>query len=285
MSGREIPKLRPGDALAYLALGLWSLFVVFPLFWIGAMSFKQEIDIFAYPPKFLDFSPTLDNYLDVFGLLGGEAATGFGKYFVNSLLIVGVALAATVVLGTMAAYALARLRFPGRGTIAFLLILVRMVPILTVLLPLYVLYRNAGLYNTYLGLIMAYLFVGVPFYTWLVRGHVDAVPIEIEEAARIDGCNTFQMLFVVVVPVMLPGIVSAALLSSIYMWNNFLFALILAGPDLLPVSTALLNYLGYSSDYGNLAAACVITSAPVVMVGFLIQRYIVAGLSSGAVKG
>ena len=180
---------------------------------------------------------------------------------------------------------LARLRFPGRGLIAFLLILVRMVPILTVLLPLYVLYRNSGLYNTYLGLILAYLFVGLPFYTWLVRGHVDAVPIEIEEAARVDGCTTLQILFVVVVPVMLPGIISAALLASIYMWNNFLFALILAGPDLLPVSTALLNYLGYSSDYGNLAAACVITTAPVVIVGFLIQKYIVAGLRSGAVKG
>lgn len=279
-------RIRLADSLTYLALIAWAAFVIFPLFWIVTMSFKQEIDIFAYPPKFFDFAWTADNYLDIFGLLeGGAGATNFPRYFLNSIAIVGGALALTVLFGTLSAYALARMQFRGRDTVAFLLILVRMVPVLTVLLPLYVMYRDTGLYNTYLGLILVYLFVGMPFYTWLVRGHVSAVPKEIEEAAIVDGCGTFRMLFSVVVPVMMPGLVSAALLAFIYMWNNFLFALILAGPDLLPVTTGLLNYLGYSSDYGNLAAACVITTAPVVVIGIFIQRYIVAGLSGGAVKG
>ncbi|MCB1497006.1 MAG: carbohydrate ABC transporter permease [Bauldia sp.] len=279
-------KFRLGDVLTYIVLLAWSAFVLFPLFWIATMSFKREIDIFAYPPKFLAFDWSPDNYLDVFGLLqDGSGSTNFPRYFLNSIAIVGGALALTVLLGTIAAYALARLNFRGRDAVGFLLILIRMVPVLTVLLPLYVMYRDTGLYNTYLGLILVYLFIGIPFYTWLVRGHVAAVPKEIEEAAIIDGCGTFRMLFRVVVPVMMPGLVSAALLALIYMWNNFLFALILAGPDLLPVTTGLLNYLGYSSDYGNLAAACVVTTVPVILIGIFIQRYIVGGLSGGAVKG
>lgn len=287
MSTKEPHRFSLGDIASYLALLAWSAFVLFPLFWIVTMSFKQEIDIFAYPPKFLDFAWTMDNYLDVFGLFegGSGVSTDFPRYFLNSIAIVGGALALTVLFGTLAAYALARMSFKGRNAVGFMLILVRMVPVLTVLLPLYVMYRDAGLYNTYLGLILVYLFVGMPFYTWLVRGHVESVPVEIEEAAVIDGAGTLRMLFGIVVPVMLPGLVSAALLAFIYMWNNFLFALILAGPDLLPVTTGLLNYLGYSSDYGNLAAACVVTTVPVIVVGIFIQRYIVAGLSGGAVKG
>ena len=278
-----------GDILTYFVLTVWLIFVLFPLYWIVAMSLKRETEVFAWPPKFFNFEVTFDNYLAVLNLLPSAqiaVKSDFPRFFGNSLVIVGGAITFTVLFGTLAGYALTRYQFVGREFLALLIIVVRMVPVLTILLPLYIIFRNWGLYNTYMGLILVYQFIGIPFYVWLVRSHIAGVPRDLEDAARVDGCSVIQILYHVVVPVIAPGIVSSGLLMFIYMWNNFLFALILGGTELQPVTVGILNYMGYYQiHYTNLAAACVICMIPVIFTGMFIQKYIVKGLGSGAVKG
>jgi multiple sugar transport system permease protein len=284
---------RRGDLLTYLALTAWVGFVLFPIFWVVTMSFKREGDIFTQPPKLINFEPTLNNFLTVLNLARdsqstntGGAVSNFPAYFANSLFVVGCAILITAVVGTLAAYALARYRFAGREQLALIVLVVRMIPLMTVILPLYIIYRNWGLYNTYGGLILVYQLIGLPFFIWLVRGHILAVPVELEDAARVDGCGLPRILWNVVIPLIAPGLVASAILVFIYMWNNFIFALLLGGTEIQPVTVGILNYMGYDQiQYGRMAAASVITVLPEVIIGLAIQRYILKGLSSGSVKG
>lgn len=286
-------KRRGWDALTYLALSLWVLFVLFPLYWIGTMSLKHEIDIFAQPPRLLSFQPTLDNYLSVLNLARsgqstntGAASSDFPAYFAHSFIIVGCSIVTTVVLGTLASYALARYRFAGREVLALMVILVRIIPILAIIMPLYIVYHDWNLYNTYAGLILVYQLIGLPFYIWLMRSHIAAIPAELEDAARVDGGSLPRILRDVVVPLVAPGMVASGILVFIYMWNSFLFALLLGGTEVQPVTVGILNYMGYDQiQYGRMAAASVICITPEIILGMCIQRYITKGLTSGATKG
>ena len=279
-----------GDAFTYAVLTGWLLFVLFPIYWVVAMSLKPESEVFARPPKFIGFQPTLDNYLNVLNLAlptnTFTVRSDFPAYFRNSIIIVGGAIVLTVVFGTLAAYGLARYRFRGRELFVGLVLSTRIIPVLTIITPLYIIFRRLGLYGTYEGLILVYLFIGLPFYILLLRGHIAAVPQEVEEAARVDGCSVLMLLRHIVVPLISPGIASSALLVLIYMWNSFLFALILGGSDVQPVTAGIMNYMGLSQiSYANLSAAAVICLTPVVVCGMFIQRYIVRGLSGGSIKG
>lgn len=284
---------RLGNLLTYLALTTWVLFVIFPLYWVVTMSFKREIDVFAQPIKLFAFQPTLDNYLIVLNLsrIGESANTGaassdFPAYFVNSLIVVGCSIVVTVIFGTLAAYALARYRFAGREPLAVIVLVVRMIPLMAIITPLYVIYHTWSLYNTYQGLILVYQLIGIPFYIWLMRSHILSVPRELEDAARVDGCSLLQILWLVVIPLVAPGLVASGILVFIYMWNNFIFGLLLGNTAVQPVTVGILNYMGYDQiQYARMAAASVICIAPEIAVGVFIQRYIIKGLSGGAIKG
>ena len=284
---------RRGDLLTYVALTGWVAFVLFPLYWVLTMSFKREIDVFARPPKFFDFEPTIDNYLTVLNLVRagqsvntGAARSDFPAYFLNSLIIVGSAITITIIFGSLAAYALARYRFAGRNQLALLVLVVRMIPMMTVIMPMYIIFRNWGLYNTYHGLILVYQLIGLPFFIWLMRSHMASVPPELEDAARVDGCSLPRILWHVVMPLVAPGLVASAILVFIYMWNSFAFGLLLGGSEVQPVTVGILNYMGYDQiQYARMAAASVITITPEIIIGLFIQRYIIKGLSSGSIKG
>jgi multiple sugar transport system permease protein len=288
-----VQRSRRGDILTYVLLTSWVGFVLFPLYWIVSMSFKREIDIFTQPPKLIDFEPTIDNYLNVLNLtrIGqtvntGAARSNFPAYFVNSLIIVGGAILITLVLGTLAAYALSRYRFVGREQFALVVIGVRMIPMMTVIMPLYIIYQTWGLYNTYPGLILVYQLIALPYFIWLLRGHIAAVPAELEDAARVDGASLLMIIRKVVLPLIAPGLVATAILVFIYMWNNFIFGLLLGGTEIQPVTVGILNYKAYDQiQYGRMAAASVICILPEIMLGMFIQRYIIKGLSSGSIKG
>jgi multiple sugar transport system permease protein len=283
----------PGQIATYVVLTAWVLFVLFPLYWILTMSFKRESDIFALPLKLFRFQPTIDNYLIVLNLsrIGESTNTGaansdFPAYFAHSLLIVGCSIVITVLLGTLAAYALARYRFFGREPLAILVLLVRMIPLMAIITPLYVIYHTWNLYNTYQGLILVYQLIGIPFFIWLMRSHVLSVPRELEDAARVDGCSVLQILWLVVIPLVAPGLVASGILVFIYMWNNFIFALLLGNTAVQPVTVGILNYMGYDQiQYARMSAASVICITPEIAVGIFIQRYIIKGLSSGSIKG
>jgi multiple sugar transport system permease protein len=286
-------RLGRGDLFSYAALTGWVLFVLWPLYWVFTMALKRESEVLVRPPKIFNFEPTLDNYATVLNLArsglatnAGAARSDFPAYFVNSIIIVGCSILITVVLGTLAAYALSRYRFFGREPLALLVLIVRMIPMMTVIMPLYVIYRSWGLYNTYHGLILVYQLIGLPFFIWLMRSHVASVPIELEDAARVDGCSLWQILWHIIVPLVAPGMVASGILVFIYMWNSFVFGLLLGGTEIQPVTVGILNYLGYDQlQYTRMAAASVICITPEIIAGLFIQRYIIKGLSSGAVKG
>jgi multiple sugar transport system permease protein len=282
-----------GHGINYAGLSAWVLFVLFPLYWIVTMSFKREADVFALPLKIFSFTPTIDNYLTVLNLARegqsantGAASSNFPAYFSHSLIIVGSSIVVTILFGTLAAYALARYRFRGREQLAMVVLLVRMIPLMAIITPLYIVYHTWNLYNTYQGMILVYQLIGIPFYIWLIRSHIASVPRELEDAARVDGCSLLQILWLIVLPLVAPGLVASGILVFIYMWNNFIFGLLLGNTAVQPVTVGILNYMGYDQiQYARMAAASVICITPEIIVGIFIQRYIIKGLSSGSIKG
>ncbi len=252
----------------------WTLF---PIYWLAAASLKTELGLYARPPQWL-FTPILDNYRRVL------SSIPFLRYLANSLVVaIGTTLGG-LVLGGLAGYAFARVSFRGAGAVRFLVLVTRMAPRMVLVVPYYLLMQRLGLLDTYTGLLLAYVSFALPFTIWLLIGFFADVPLEVEEAARLDGCGPLGVLLRVVVPVAAPGLVVAAIFAFLVSWNEFLFALILTGVETktLPVVIA-----GFSTDvgplYGEMSAAAVMVMLPNVVMTLGLERYLVRGLALGAV--
>jgi multiple sugar transport system permease protein len=249
---------------------------LFPFLWMLMGSLKTQVDFTAYPPVWA-FEPTLDNYRQVL------AAQNFGWYALNSTIVAAAATMIALLLGIPAAYAVARYRRTGLG---MLLLGVRMAPLVAFLIPLFVLYVNWHLVNTYAGLIAAHVLVTLPIVVWMMVGFIEAFPRDIEDAARIDGAGAGSVLWRIVVPLTMPGIAAASILSFIFSWNNFLLSVVLSGAQTQPLTVAIFNFLGYESiNWGPLSAAASIVTVPVLVLALFVQRYIVRGLLSGGLAG
>lgn len=271
---------RRARVLRKLALLLVSLLILapflFPFAWMVMGSLKTQIEFTAYPPVWT-FSPTLDNYQQV--LTSGN----FGWYTLNSTIIAGAATILSLLVGLPAAYVVARYRRSGLGV---LLLVARMAPLVAFLIPLFVMYVKLHLVDTYAGLIAAHILVTLPLVVWMMVGFIEALPREIEEAARIDGAGMMSVLWRIVVPLTAPGTAAASILSFIFSWNNFLVSVVLSGSQTEPLTAAIFNYLGYESiNWGPLCAAAAIVTVPVLVLGLVVQRYIVSGLVTGSVNG
>jgi len=279
---RTIPKI--GFLAAYVAV---ITFIMFPLVWIVMMSFKGYDDVIAFPPTFL-FAPTLENYSSV--LLGdtGSMSSGAGefvRYLGNSMLISGGAVALSLLVGVPAAYALIRNRTKNEDSISFTFLSFRFAPELMVIIPLYGIYQRVRLYDSYLGLILAHQLITVPLVIWIVRTFLADVPVEIEEAAQLDGCGPLRTLMRVVVPVIRPGVASAAILAFIFSWNNLLMGLVLSGQGTQPVTVGILQAIGFDQvRWGWMAAAAVISALPGMVAALYMQRHLVQGLTMGVGK-
>lgn len=276
-------------ALKGLALTLVALFFLFPLLWVVLMSFQTNDDILRIPPK-LVFTPTLSNYASLFaGTFTGAGSTLQIDYvgnLENSFILSAGAVLLSLLLGVPASYAFARFKFRGAETIASTLLSFRFAPALLVLLPLKLYFQELGLENTYLGLIWVYQLVTLPLVIWIVRGYFEDVNPDIEHAYQIDGHSWFAAFRRISVPLAGPGIAAAALLSFIFAWNNFIFALILASADKQPVTVGALAFITASGiQYGQIAAGLVLSIVPTLVLALFTQRYLVEGLSLGAVKG
>lgn len=280
------------ELLPEILLFFIALFLLFPIYWLVTMAFKSQADTTTWPPKFA-FTPTLDNFRVVLGQQPADSAhiviagsTGsILPALMHSLVISIGALLVSLVVGIPAAYALARYKFKGRESIAFTFLSFRFAPALLVIIPLFVIFRNLGLYDTYLGMIWVYQLITLPIVVWIIRGYFEDVPLEIEEAAKVDGLSTWGILKNVALPMAAPGIAAAALLAFIYAWNNFIFILILGGEKTQTVTLASLNFLSSEQQvYGQMAAAVVLSVLPVLTLALYGQRYLVRGLSLGAVK-
>ena len=271
--------VRTGGARpACLALGGWLVVGAFmlPFLWMVLGSFKTTVDFLSYPPVWL-FRPSLDNYRQVF------ADNAFIRYVANSLVVAAGATAIGLALGIPAAYALARWRRTALGVV---LLAARMAPGIAFLIPLFVLFLELHLVGSYVSLIASHLIFTLPLTIWMMVGFIEALPVEIEQSALIDGCSIPGLLLRIVVPLTAQGIAATAILAFIASWNNFLFALVLANEQTKTLPVAVLGYIGYSSiQWGTLMAAESIITLPVLVLALCVQRYIVRGLVAGAVSG
>jgi len=272
-----------------IALVLVVLFFMFPIFWIVLMSLQTNETILRSPPSMV-FTPTIENYVALItGRLetqAGALEVAFMRNLGNSVLLSVGSVALALVLGVPAAYAFARHRFRGSEDIAFTLLSFRFAPPLLVLLPLTLYFQQIGLADTYFGLIWVYQLICLPLILWIVRGYFEDISPDVEHAYRIAGHSWLSTFRRIALPLAGPGIAAAGLLAFIFAWNNFIFALVLASADKQPVTVGALAFVTASGiQFGQIAAAIVLSITPTLVLALYAQRYLVEGLSLGAVKG
>jgi multiple sugar transport system permease protein len=266
--------------VSLIVIAILLIMILFPLYFMATTAFKLESEIYSELTWF-PRAPTLNNFVDVI------YSFRIPLYLRNTLIVALTTTSIVVFISVLAAYALTRLRFPGRAVMARGVLFVYLVPGSLMLIPMYLIISNLGLQDTYTGLIIANMSFAVPFCTWLLMGYLRSISTEIEEAALIDGCTRLQSLWHIVIPLSIPGIVTAAIFIFNNVWNEFIFALVLAQDENhRMISVGLSNF--YRSDYyvvGPMMAGALIAMAPVVILYILAQRYVVSGLAAGAVKG
>jgi ABC-type glycerol-3-phosphate transport system permease component len=268
-------------ALVYGLAIAFVLFSVLPLLWGLSTAFKQESDIYAFPPQWIPAPATLGNFAAVLG------DAKLIHSFLNTLLVASATTLVALVVGVLGAYGFSRYRFPGRGTLLWSVLFTQLFPRVVVIVPFFVTLRNLRLMNTYEGLILVYLMVIFPVAIWMIKGFFDNIPKEIEEAAIVDGCSLPRLLWQVVIPMSKPALAAVAMYSFVLAWNEFLFALVFTnGLARRPLSVALAYFIDENGiHWGQLMAASVVMSIPAVIVFSLSQKLLVRGLSDGAVKG
>jgi multiple sugar transport system permease protein len=266
-------------AAHYSMLVLLALLCIAPIAVIFATSLRQQVMIFAEPLNFL-FVPTLENYRAVL------QEDKFDRYLMNSLFVGIVSTLLTLLLGVMAAYGLARFRFPGRSAVAYTTLLLRTVPLAVLAIPVFLIWNEWQLVNSLWGLVLLYVAVNLPFTIWLLYGFVLQVPVELEEAAAIDGCGPVRVFTKILLPLMAPGLAAAAIFTFRIAWNEFILALVLTDRQTrtLPVAASLfITDIGV--DWGKVMAMGSLIAIPPLIFTFVAARQIITGLTAGAVKG
>lgn len=270
-----------GRLAFYLLVGAIILYAVFPFYWAIVSSLKSGSTLFDV--EFWPRHPTLDNYVALF------REQPFARTILNSLIVAITATGLSLFLALTAAYALGRIEFRGRATMLFIILGVSMFPQIAVLSGLFALIRALGLYDSLAGLILSNLILTLPFATWVLTTFMRGMPRELEQAAIIDGASDWRILTRVFLPIMGPALSAAGLLAFILAWNEFLFALtftLSTEQRTVPVAIALISgATAYELPWGRIMAACVIVTLPLIMLVLVLQRYIVAGLTAGAIKG
>jgi multiple sugar transport system permease protein len=273
--------MTPRTLAGRIALGFAVLVIVSPailfFLWMLSLSVKFEIDNSAYPPVFIPTRFAWKNYTDVL------ESNRFTTYFANSLIVTGAATLLALLIGVPAGYGIARMR---AARAAVVILIARITPGLSYLIPLFLLFQWLGLLGTLLPQIIIHLVVTVPIVIWIMIGYFETTPLELEEAAVIDGASRWQIFRHVALPIARPGIAVAAILAVIFSWNNFVFGIVLAGRETRTLPVAVYNMISFDQlSWGPLAAAALIVTLPVLVLTIVAQRQIVAGLTAGAVKG
>jgi multiple sugar transport system permease protein len=283
MRRRSGAKLQVTRVASYALVFVALLLTLFPIYWIAVNSFKLDLDIFAVPPVWFDFPPTLKHYHAAF------VERPFLLFAWNSLVIAVVTTLISLVFGTMAGYALARFKYPGRWKyhISFWILSTRMMPPIVTIVPLFILFNIFHLLNTKTAVIIAYTAFNLPFVTWMMKSYFQDLPVELEEAAIVDGDTRWGAFLRVALPLARPGLAATAIFSLILAWNEFLLALIITQTEqsvTLPVGISG-RVTQYTTYWGEISAAGFLACIPIVLFAFVVQRHLVRGLSFGAVKG
>jgi ABC-type glycerol-3-phosphate transport system permease component len=270
-----------GRVYLYASVVLIVAIVAFPLFWMIASSFKPRTELYAFPPTFFPAIPTFANYIELL------TKTSFSTYFKNSLIVAAGATILSMVIGSLGGYALSRFRYPGFRAFSLLTLLAYMLPSIMLVIPLYVTIGNLGLVDTLESLIITNTTFTLPFALWLMRAYFATIPIELEEAAMIDGATRFQAILKVIIPLGLPGIVSTSIFAFTHSWNEYLYALVFIHSDslrTLPPGMGTFIQMDSVYQWGVLMAGSVLITIPVLIFYMLVQRNLVSGLTEGGVK-
>jgi len=262
--------------LNLLQIAIVAVLILLPIAWMVLSSFKPSSEVTAYPPT-LVFAPTLDNYRQLFG------TTPFAHYTLNSLVVTFGSTAIGILLGVPSAFAVSWTRITWPATVT---LLARMAPGTLFLLPWYVMFRELGLIGSYWALILTHAVITMPIVIWVLLPFFDNIPRSVLESAQVDGCSVPRILWRIALPLVMPGLVVSAILAFVFSWNYFLFALVLSNGDTKTLIAASFNFIGEGATYwGALMAAATLIALPPLVLAFIVQRRLVAGLALGAVKG
>ena len=286
----EWPSVVRERLVSYVLLGMYVFVVWFPIYYILITSLKPSSAVVNLPVTFLPYDPTISNYVEIF------RNRPFEMFTWNSLVVASVTTVITVTLGTLSGYSFSRYDFLGNKALLLSIVAARMIPPIALIVPFYQIMSNppliggylgsGGLYNTKIALILTYTFFNLPFAVWIMKNYFDGVPRSLDEQAQVDGCSTWEGFAKIILPVAKPGIAATAILAFIFSWNEFVFALVLTSSEqaqTLPIAVSLFVADDFI-DWAHLAAGGMIAALPGILFGLFFQRYIVSGLTQGAVK-
>lgn len=269
------PHIRCGVILIIL---VFAAMAFFPIFWMLMTSLKGRVDFLAIPPKWL-FFPTFKNYKEIL------SSADFIQSYGNSIIISACSVCIGIVVGVPCAYGLSRFHFKGKTTLGVWILSTRFAPPVATLLPFYMMFSSLKLIDTYTGLILVYMVINLPLIIWLMYGFFKDVPFELEEAALLDGSTPFQAFLRVILPLVMPGMVSTLILSLIFCWNELMFSLILSSTQTRTLPVAIYSFVSYQEiAWGSMSAAGMLAILPVAIFTMMIQKHLVTGLTFGAIK-
>ena len=264
--------------LIYTAIIVMCAWAVFPVFWMVSISLRQPIDTFN--PSVWIFTPTLVNYVAVF------VEQDFLRFLINSVIVAVFATIVAMTVGTLAAYGFSRYKFKYSQVFLFILLFMRMIPSIAIVIPIFIIGRFMGVLDTRILLVVIYMIFNVPFTVWMMKGFFDEIPKEIEEAGMVDGCTSFQSLYMVILPIVKPGLVATAIFCVISSWNEFIFSLLLTSRVAMTSPTIVGRFLSVVGvAWGEMSAVGTMAIIPVLIFAMIVQKNMIRGLSFGAVKG
>ena len=270
-----------GSGIEIVLLAIFMIVMLFPVIWMLETALKETKDIYAVPAKVFSFSPTLDHFKNVF-----SSDSPVFKGFVNSVIVATASTIIATVLGVPAAWAYSRFTLKAKKDQLFFILSTRFMPPVVVVIPVFLMFRDLALLDTRLGLILVYSAFNLPFTIWMMKGFIDEVPAEYEEAAMLDGFSRFEAFWRVTMPLLIPGIAATAVFALIFSWNEFVFSIFLiTDPDTRTAPSAIAGLIGGTTvDWGLVAASAMVFAVPVLVFAFIVRKHLVAGVTLGAVR-
>ena len=274
-------KRKVGNGIEILLLAIFAIVMLFPVLWMLETALKETKDIYAVPAKVFSFSPTLDHFKNVF-----SSDSPVFQGFVNSVIVATASTVIATVLGVPAAWAYSRFTLKAKKDQLFFILSTRFMPPVVVVIPVFLMFRDLALLDTLLGLILVYAAFNLPFTIWMMKGFIDEVPAEYEEAAMLDGFSRFEAFWRVTMPLLIPGIAATAVFALIFSWNEFVFSIFLiTDPDTRTAPSAIAGLIGGTTvDWGLVAASAMVFAVPVLVFAFIVRKHLVAGVTLGAVR-
>ena len=264
---------------AYIVSFIAIAVTILPITWLFLLSIKSKGETFTKPPKWV-FDPTIQNYIDLWD------NDLFKDTFVNSFFITLISITLSIIISIFAAYALKRYQIRFKTAFMQWLLLAYMLPEFLFVLPMFAIYQSIGIYDTYIGMALIYQVHVLPFSIWMLRSFLEEIPKEIDDAAYLDGCNPFQAIYKIYLPLIIPGIVATAILNGIWIWNELAIALGLTFFDAQPITVGVASFRGYASiNWGGMTGSAIVSMIPMILLVTFAQKHIVKGLTLGSVKG